>query len=117
MSDVSEATEVARSKRLSLRFSIKGQTVSYKTAYDDGEALLVNISTGGCVVQKASVPVEVAEKILFSFDNRNLDQPLEMRASCVRQEGDSFAAKFLGVDDAEEKRLVKIFALMARAES
>ena len=114
MSDVSETTG---SKRLSLRFPIKEQVVSYKTSYDDGEAVLVNISTGGCVVRGASVPVAVAEKILLSFDNDNLDDPLEMQALCVRQEDDGFAVQFLGVDEAEENRLVKIFALMARADS
>lgn len=114
MSDVSEKTG---SKRFSLRFTIKKQTVSYKTSYDDGEAELINISTGGCVVQKASVPVTVAEKILMTFNSNNLDKPLEMQAACVRQEGDTFAVQFLGVDDAEENRLVKLFALMARAGS
>lgn len=106
----------AGSKRNSLRFSIKAQPVRYKTAYEDGEAVLVNISTGGCVVRKASVPVALTEKILFSFDIHGLDEPLEIRAICVRLEGDSFAVQFLGIDDVEANRLTKILAGQARSE-
>ncbi len=112
-----ESSVSAGSKRGSLRFHFKEELlVSYKTAYQDGEALLVNISTGGCVVQKASVPVEVGEKILFSFAIYDLGAPLELQATCVRLDGDGFAVKFLGMDGGGESRVVKLLAAQARAK-
>jgi len=111
-----DSAAAAGSKRNSLRFSIKEQPVRYKTAYEDGEAFLVNISTGGCGVRKASVPVALDEKILFSFDIHSLDEPLEVRAICVRLEGDSFAVQFLGIDDVEANRIIKLLAGQARSE-
>jgi len=102
-------------KRLSLRFKINEQPVKYKTAYEDGEAFLLNISTGGCAVRKARVAVEVGENILFSFDVNNLDEPLELKAVCTRLEDDGFAVRFLGVESQEETRIVKIFAELARS--
>lgn len=107
---------VAGSKRNSLRFSIQVLPVRYKTAYEDGEAILFNISTGGCAVRKASVPVALTEKILFSFDIHSLDEPLEVRAICVRLEDDGFAVQFLGVDDVEANRIVKLLAAQTRSE-
>ncbi|OEU51090.1 MAG: hypothetical protein BA866_03000 [Desulfobulbaceae bacterium S5133MH15] len=104
------------SKRNSLRFNIKAQPVRYKTAYEDGEAFLVNISTGGCAVRKASVPVALTEKILFSFDIHSLDEPLEIRAICARLEDDGFAVQFLGIDDVEANRIIKLLAGQARSE-
>ena len=107
----------AGSKRNSLRFNIKEeQLVWYKTAYEDGEAFLVNISTGGCSVGKPSVVVTVAEKILFSFDIHTLDEPLEIRAICVRLDVDGFAVRFLGLDDAAANRIIKLLASQARSE-
>ena len=113
-----ESSVTTGSKRNSLRFHFKEELqVSYKTAYKDGEALLVNISTGGCVVKKASIPVEVDEKILFCFAIQSLPKPLEIQAVCVRLDGDSFAAKFVGVDGGNESRVVKLLAAQARAET
>lgn len=106
----------AGSKRNSLRFSIQVQPVRYKTAYEDGEAILFNISTGGCVVRKATIPVAPAERILLSFDLHGIDEPLEIRAICVRLEDDGFAVQFLGVDDAEANRIVKLLVAQARSE-
>ena len=112
-----EPSVTTGSKRDSLRFHFKEELlIRYKTAYQDGEALLVNISKGGCVVQKASVPVAVDEKILFSFTIHNLDAPLELQATCVRLDGDGFAAKFLGIDGGDESRVAKLLAAQARAK-
>ncbi len=111
-----ESAAKAGSKRSSLRFHFKEKLlVSYKTAYKDGEAFLVDISTSGCFVHGASVPVEVGEKILISVSIRNLDEPLEIQAVCARLDGDGFAVRFLGIDVAEENRLVKLLAAQARA--
>lgn len=106
------------SKRNSLRFHFKEELlVSYKTAYQDGESFLINISTGGCVVRKATVSVAVDEKILLSFAIQNLETPLEIQAVCIRLDGDGFAAKFLGIDGGNESRVVKLLAAQARAKS
>ena len=114
---MSESSVATGSKRSSLRFSFKEEIlVSYKTAYENGEAFLVNISTGGFSVQKVSVPVAVDEKILFSFDIHNLDEPLEIQAKCVRLNIDGFAAQFLGIDSRQESRIVKLLAAQARAK-
>lgn len=107
----------AGSKRSSLRFHFKEKLpVSYKTAYKDGKALLIDISTSGCFVQDASVPVDIGEKILVSFSIRNLDEPLEIQAVCARLDGDGFAVRYLGIDVEEQNRLVKLLAAQARAK-
>ena len=111
-----ESAAKAGSKRSSLRFHFKEKLlVTYKTAYKDGEALLVDISTSGCFIQEANVPVEIGEKILISFSIRDLDEPLEIQAVCARLDGDSFAVRFLGIDVEERNRLVKLLAAQARA--
>jgi len=106
----------AGSKRSSLRFSIREQSVSYKTAYEDGEAFLVNISTGGCVVCNPTVPVVVGEKLLFSFNILPPGEPLELRAICVRLDRDGFAVRFLGVEISDANRFIKLLAARGRAE-
>jgi hypothetical protein len=111
-----KSAAAAGSKRNSLRFSINEQLVSYKTAYEDGEALLANISTGGCAVYKVTVPVAEGEKLLFSFDILGSEEPLELRAICVRLEDDGFAVQFLGVDSFEANRIIKLLATCARSE-
>ncbi len=112
-----ESSVATGSKRESLRFRFKKEfLVSYKTAYKDGEASLVNVSTGGCAVQKPSISVAVGEKILFRFDIQSLDQPLEIQAACVRLDDDGFAVKFLGIDGADENRIAKVLAAQARVK-
>jgi len=111
-----ESKVVAGSKRSSLRFSMNEQRISYKTAYEDGEALLANISTGGCAVFSATVPVAEGDKLLFSFDILTPGEPFELRAICVRLEDDGFAVQFLGVDISEANRIIKLLATRARSE-
>lgn len=113
---MSDSSAAAGSKRGALRFRFKEEfQVSYKTAYKDGEALLVDVSTGGCAVRKPSEPVSVDEKILLSFIIQNLDEPLEIQSTCVRLDSDGFAVRFLGVDREEENRIVKLLAAECRA--
>jgi len=111
-----KSTSATGSKRSSLRFRMKEQSVSYKTAYEDGQALLANISTGGCAVSSPTVPVEVGEKLLLSFDIPGLEKSLEMRAVCVRLVRDGFAVRFLGIDTAESNRIIKLLAGLVRSE-
>ena len=116
--EMSDSSAVTGSRRDALRFRFKEEFwVSYKTAYKDGDALLEDISTGGCAVRKASVPIAVDEKILFSFVVNNLDEPLEIRGVCIRLDGDGFAVKFLGLDGRAENRIVKLLAAQARTKN
>ena len=59
---------MCRSKRHSLRFICEKREVVLRTAYEEGTAVLVNISTKGCALIESSLLPEVNEIILISFD-------------------------------------------------
>lgn len=107
---LTEQKQPQLSKRAALRFRCSKEPVFYRTAYEDGEGLLTNISTDGCAVEWATSPPEIAEKILLSIDLDGEDKKIEVQAYVVRVEGNDFAVQFSLVEQETKSLIRKYFA-------
>jgi|GEM_PF-2197483 len=83
-----------KSKRQSFRFSCDNHLVSYKTAYEDGEASLDNISTTGCALRNLTVPLSLEEKVLVCIDLGEEGEKIEATGRVVRQDENITALHF-----------------------
>ena len=101
------------SQRSAFRFRCSKEPVTYRTAYEDGEALLKNISTDGCALEWATNPPELEEKILLCIELEG-EREVEIRARVVRVEDGDFAVKFLLAEPATKTLLRSYFARKLR---
>lgn len=97
-----------KSRRSAFRFRCSKEPVTYRTAYEDGEALLTNISTEGCALEWATNPPRLNEKMLVRIDLENEEAVVEIKAEVVRVEGTDFAVKFLLIEP-ETKSLIRTY--------
>lgn len=105
---VSETRRSRRSKRNALRVRCEGHSIRYKTAYDEGEGALINISSGGCVFESATLPVSVQEKVFISIELGGKDSIVEAKAVVVRAEEDQCAVQFTLIE-APAQRLIRTY--------
>jgi len=100
---------MVKSKRQAFRFRCSREPVTYRTAYEDGEALLKNISTEGCALEWSTNPPEIGERILLRLE---LDgqEVIEIQAQVVRLEENDFAVKFLIIETAAKRAIRNHFA-------
>jgi hypothetical protein len=96
-----------KSKRSALRFSCTDQPVSYKTAYDAGEAQLLNISAVGCAFLQPSCPVSVGEKILVTLHLPAAEVPFQAQGVVVRIENNGCTAVQFTLVEPEDQSLVR----------
>jgi hypothetical protein len=99
-----------KSKRQALRFSCRKEPITYRTAYEDGEALLKNISTDGCALEWATNPPELGEKILLRIELEEEGQTVEIRARVVRVEGSDFAVQYLLIEPTAKSLIRSYFS-------
>lgn len=99
-----------RTKRLSLRFSIKDYRVNLKTEFEDGEALIDNISAGGCSLLEPSLELLEGEKILLVLEYDDSVSQDEVAGKVLRCSENSVAIQFHGVSEEKKQRIVKFFA-------
>ncbi len=100
-----------KSKRSAFRFRCSKEPVTYRTAYEDGEALLKNISTEGCALEWATIPPELYEKILLSIELEGEGTVVQIQAQVVRVEGSDFAVKYLLMEPATKNMIRKYFSI------
>jgi hypothetical protein len=105
-----------KSKRSSLRFPCSNQLLSYKTAYDEGQARLVNISTEGCAFEQPSLALTLQERILISFTLPGEDYVFEARGVVVRVGSVSMAIRFTLVEYDDQVKMRKHFSKMMRTK-
>lgn len=98
------------SKRSALRFSCTRESVKYKTAYHDGEGMLVDISTAGCAVDAVTIPLQEQDIVLVSIEFFDTDQVIEAKSVVVRRGETSFAVKFVLIEEATRGLIRKYFA-------
>ena len=98
------------SKRSALRFSCYHGAVKYKTAYHDGEGVLTDISTSGCAVDAVTIPVQEENVVLISIVILDTDQVIEAKSVVVRRSDNSFAVKFVLMEEATKSLIRKLFA-------
>ncbi len=103
-----------QSKRSAFRFRCSKEPVTYRTAYEDGEALLKNISTDGCALEWATNPPELDEKILLIIELEGEETVVEIQARVVRVEEKDFAVKFMLIEPAAKTRIRNYFSRKAR---
>ncbi|MGB3221797.1 MAG: PilZ domain-containing protein [Desulforhopalus sp.] len=103
-----------KSKRSALRFPCDHQLVSYKTAYDTGEAQLINISTAGCVFSELTMPLPMQEKILASIAFPGEGYTFQAQGVVVRVENDCTAISFTLVEPEDQAQLRRHFARQMR---
>lgn len=103
-----------KSKRRALRFPCGHQPVNYKTAYDTGEAVLLNVSTLGCVFEQPSLPLSMHEKILVSIALLGEDSVIQAQGVVVRAEKGVTAIRFTLFESEDQKQVIKYFSTMMR---
>jgi hypothetical protein len=111
---VNEEPQKEQSKRSAYRFRCSKEPVTYRTAYEDGEALLKNISTDGCALEWATNPPDVDDKILLIIELVGEDTVVEIQARVVRVEDKDFAVKFILIEPAAKSRIRTYFSRKSR---
>ncbi|BHH85384.1 PilZ domain-containing protein [Desulforhopalus sp. 52FAK] len=105
-----------KSKRSALRFPCSNILLSYKTAYDEGEARLVNISIDGCAFEQPSLALPLQEKVLISFTLPGEDYAFEARGIVVREDVECTAIRFTLVEKEDQVKMRKHFSKMMRTK-
>jgi hypothetical protein len=107
---------IEQSKRSAFRFRCSKEPVTYRTAYEDGEALLNNISTDGCALEWAPNPPEIGEKILLIIELEGKNSVVEIQARVVRVEDKDFAVKFMLIEPGAKTGIRNYFARKTRGK-
>ncbi len=102
-----------KSKRSAYRYKCSGEAVRYKTAFSEGGAELVNISTDGCALQEATCPVSIKEKILIIITLAD-DTVLEIQGKVMRNAENGFGIRFTIIEEETKLRLRNYFAEQQR---
>ena len=97
-----------------MRFPCSHQLVNYKTAYEAGEALLLNVSTAGCAFLQPSLPLSMHEKTLISIALPGEDTALEAQGVVMRVDNTCTAIHFTLIEPGDQARIRKYFSKMMR---
>ena len=106
-----------KSKRAALRFSCKDVLLNVKTAYDEGEARLLNISTAGCAFEEPSLTLALQEKVLISITFPEDGYVFEAQGMVVRQDLNSTAVYFTLVEKEDQVKMRNHFSKKMRTKS
>ena len=106
-----------KSRRKIFRFGNFQVPVTFKTAYNDGTAQLVNISTGGCSLKNVSPELELGETVLLSIDIDNQEAPIEARGAVLRFDGKKVAIQFNLISDGSRNLIRTHFAELLRKQN
>jgi len=107
--DIEHSDIMEKSKRQAFRFRCSREPVFYRTAYEEGEALLKNISSEGCALEWSTNPPERGEKILLRLEFFD-SEIIEIQAQVVRVEENDFAVKFLIIEASAKRAIRNYFA-------
>lgn len=103
-----------RSKRDALRFDGFMRPVRYKTEFEDGQANIVNISTGGCALDQVTVELTERERVLLTITLDSPDDTIDIQAMAIRSDGETSGLKFQRVSEENKQRILHFFASQAR---
>lgn len=109
-----EETMPTGSKRSALRFAGFDRLISFRTDYDDGEARLVNISSSGCAIHQATLPLAVNQKLLVMLVLDSPGNPLHIRAVVIRVDDGNYGLQFQHVEEHLKRKLIRFFARQTR---
>jgi hypothetical protein len=108
-----EAKETLKNsiKRNGIRFYLNNLPIKYSTNKQCGTGQLVNISTGGFSVQSVTHPLSAGEdfimEIIFVNEDFTTDE-FTVKARVIRGNENSFAAKFIGLNNDQKEKLWKM---------
>jgi len=103
-----------KSKRSAMRFPCSNQLVSYKTAYEEGQARLVNISNEGCAFEQPNLDLSTRERVLISIALPEEDNVFQARGEVVRVSDECTAVRFTLVEVEDQMKVRKYFSKMMR---
>lgn len=103
-----------KSRRKEFRYGDFNIPVKFRTAYEEGSALLVNISTGGCALRNVCPVMKPKEVFLLTIDTDDLSNSIEAKAVVLRIKGEILAAHFTRIPPASKKILRRYFASKLR---
>ncbi|MBM9514368.1 PilZ domain-containing protein [Desulfobulbus marinus] len=83
--------------------------MQYRTRFDDGEAVLRDISTSGCALSSVSVPVVLREKVLVMLTLPEEKEKIEATGIVTRVDADTFAVAFTLIESATVKLIQTFF--------
>lgn len=98
------------SKRSALRFLCHHESVKYKTAYNEGEGTLTDISTGGCALGAVTAPLQEEDVVLISIELPDTDKIIEAKSVVMRRDETSFAVKYVLLEETTRLLIRKYFA-------
>lgn len=101
------------SKRSALRYKCENETVLIRTAYDDGEAKLINVSTSGCAISSPSVQLALHDKVLLVFSAKN-EESIQIQARIIRIDANEIGAEFTIIEPESADLLRSHFSLKQR---
>ena len=90
--------------------------VSYKTAYDEGEARLQNVSTVGCALAQVSQSLQPDEKILISIKLPGVDSIFQAQGMVVRVANEEHTAIRFTLVEPEDQTLVRNYFANSRGK-
>lgn len=83
--------------------------MQYRTRFDDGEAVLLDISTSGCALSSVSVPVVLQEKVLVILALPGENEKIEATGIVTRVDADNFAVSFTLIEAVTVKLIQTFF--------
>lgn len=106
-----------KSRRKVFRYGNFQLPVTFKTAYDDGTAILVNISTGGCALERVAPDLCINDAFLLTIESENREHTIEAKCIVLRIDGTQTAAKFTRITDSRKSLIRNYFAGKLRNRS
>ncbi len=104
------------SKRLALRFPCNRLPLRFKTAYDDGEGWLLNVSTDGCAFSPVDRLLTMGEKILVSIELQGENEIFQARGEVARIDAQGLAAVRFTLAEPEAKALLRRYFTRLRRD-
>lgn len=103
-----------KSKRSSYRFEGFLLPVQYRTAFEEGEAVLVTVSTSGCSLKAMTSELPVGEDVLVAFEIDDHEFPIEVKVRVVRESDGVIGAEFTMVDSEAKLAIRNYFSKRRR---
>lgn len=91
--------------------------MSYKTAYDAGEALLIDISAGGCAFEQLSLSLAMHEKVLVSIVLPTESYIFQARGMVVRVDDNGRTAIKFTVVEPDDQAKIRIHFSRLRSKT
>jgi len=95
-------------QRKRIRFYTNNVAVKYASQNKVGTGRLRDISTGGCSVESATIPVAVGETFQLEIAPRCSDSTFFAKALIIRTQNDTFSAKFDELDQSQKSAMWKL---------